>query len=400
MFSAAEEKDWKYQLPIAPNNEGLLSVDTLHQIHWREYGNRNGPPVIFVHGGPGGEALPKYARFFNPRRYRIILYDQRGCGQSQPNAGYKEEALTARAGLDIQSIRTTLVNASEAVRAALQRNETTYLISDIETLRNHLKIYQPMHLFGGSWGSTLALAYAMEFPESVKTLILRGIFLCRRKDLDYLYQGNAEDYAADPLDSSRPGAYLFYPEAWKKFVEVIPPEQRDDMVRAYDAIFATYADLLEKQALKATEDWNPSWDADLDRLIQATTAWSGWEHAISYLAPEPVAGNDRSAKFADMAADIAFARIENHYFMHGGFLGGRVERNNNYLLENVSKIATIPVYIVQGQFDQVCPRCQADELVGALRRQGAAVEYILTPAGHSQTERENVKALTEIMDYL
>jgi proline iminopeptidase len=213
--SAADDQDWKYPLPSAPKKDGQLKVGDQHEVYWHEYGNRNGAPVMFLHGGPGGGTEPKNARFFNPRRYRIILFDQRGCGKSQPNAG-----------------RNPL--------AALQDNTTCHLIEDIQALRKELNIEDPMHVFGGSWGSTLAMAYTIEHPDNVKTLILRGIFLCRRQDLNYFYQGNAENYDKSPHDSRLPGTYLFYPEAWKKFVEVIDAINRRDMVKAYAEIFADH----------------------------------------------------------------------------------------------------------------------------------------------------------------
>jgi len=355
IVSIAEESDWKYPEPDEITDEGWLSVGSGHRIYWHEYGTHNGQPVMFLHGGPGGGTKPKQARFFNPRRYRIILFDQRGCGKSEPNAGDKGPKIAS---------------------TAFKHNTTADLIDDIEALRKHLGIKEPMHVFGGSWGSTLALAYAIAHPRSVKTLVLRGIFLCRRKDIDYFYQGNAAIYRDRPDDTSIPGAYLVYPEAWKKFVEVIDHQDRQDMVQAYAKIFS---------------------GPPGERLENAAKAWSVWEGVTSNLVSDKDTASYEDPQFAK-----TFARIENHYFMNGAFLGGATNRDNNYLLENVDKIAHLPIYIVQGRFDQVCPRFQADDLVAALKKANPTVklEYHVTTAGHSQYEKETMQALTRIMDSL
>lgn len=355
IVSVAAESDWKYPEPDEMTDQGWLEVGSGHKVYWHEYGTPNGQPVMFFHGGPGGGTKPKQTRFFNPRRYRIILFDQRGCGKSQPNAGDQDP---------------------KQAQAALEHNTTTDLIHDIEALRKHLGVKEPMHVFGGSWGSTLALAYAIEHSQNVKTLILRGIFLCRRKDLDYFYQGNAANYQANPEDSSIPGAYLFYPEAWRKFVEVIAPKDRGDMVQAYSKIFT---------------------GPPGEQLEEAAKAWSVWEGVTSNLVSEKDLGSYADPEFAK-----TFARIENHYFMAGAFLGGSTKRDNNYLLENAEKIAHLPIYIVQGKFDQVCPRFQADDLVAALKQANPKVQldYRVTTAGHSQYEVETMKTLVEIMDKL
>ena len=356
--SKAGEGDWKY--PQAKRNrDGLLRVSKQpsHEIYWHEYGNQKGEPVLFLHGGPGGESSSKHARFFDPSRFRIILFDQRGCGRSIPNA-------------------------SKDPVGALKANTTKHLIGDVERLRRHLRITGKMHVFGGSWGSTLALAYAIEFAQNVQSLILRGIFLCRKKDLDYLYQGNAKTYHLDPYDSREPGAYMAFPEAWQKFVTVIPEKDRNDMVAAYARIFASSANTQEE-----------------------AKAWSVWEGSTSNLAKDM----SDLGKFEQPAFAKAFARIENHYFMNGGFLGdlrGEQNRENNYILEHVESIVHLPIWIVHGRYDQVCPRFQLDELLAQLKaaaeRRGckAKVSYLVTAAGHSWNERENVKALTEIMDKL
>jgi len=218
----------------------------------------------------------------------------------------------------------------------------------------------------------------------VQTLILRGIFLCRRKDIDFFYQGNAATFEEAPDDTSIPGSYLNFPEAWPAFVKVIPPQERHDMVAAYARIFAA----------------RPQDQAGLERQIAAARAWSVWEGMTSFLAQDL----SDTGKFADTKFAKAFARIENHYFMNGAFLGGKsgeANRDNNYLLENIGALKDIPVHIVHGRYDVVCPMFQAEDLARALRNAGnTRIDYRLTPAGHSMTERENCLALTDIMDGL
>lgn len=354
------EKDWKYPQPELVK-EGNLSVSEHppHTIAWQEYGNPKGEPVMFLHGGPGGGCAPFLSRFFDPERYRIILFDQRGCGKSRPSA------------------------ADDNPSAALENNTSGHLIEDMETLRRELGIRGKMHLFGGSWGSTLAMAYAIEHPEHVQSLVMRGIFLCRKQDLDYFYQGNAATYENNPNDHSVPGAYLMYPEAWKRFVEVIPPEKRGDMVKAYAEIFAR----------------TPTNEAEHAEQTAAAKAWSVWEGVTSYLSQDL----RNLGKFEEPDFAKAFARIENHYFMNGAFLGGAGEQNrdNNYILKNVGKLKDITIRIVHGRADQVCPLFQAEELVSALKNAGAKdVQYHITSAGHSMLERENCVALTRMMDEL
>lgn len=354
-ISKISDADWRYPAATA-RRSGWLDVAAPHRVYFEEYGRADGEPVLFLHGGPGGGTSPDLARFFDPARYRVILFDQRGCGQSTPSA-----------------------TAPDA-RPALAQNTTADLIHDIRALRRHLGVSGPCHVFGGSWGSTLALAYAIAHPDEVLTLILRGIFLCRRKDLDYFYQGNAARFAADPNDTTLPGAYLFYPEAWRPYVEAIAPEDRGDMIKAYATIFSDPA-------------------ADPDRVTQAAIAWSVWEGTTSYLALDAKG----SGSHDEPAFARAFARIENHYFMNGAFLGGTGEanRDQDYILGHAARIAHIPTYIVHGRYDQVCPLFQAEELAAALVAAGARnVELRRTAAGHSALERENNRALSDIMDAL
>lgn len=354
------DTEWRYPVAV-PNNAGFLDVGSPagHKIYWEEYGNPKGEPVMFLHGGPGGACNSFMARFFNPARYRIILFDQRGCGKSTPNAADADGA------------------------PALRDNTTAHLIEDINKLKTDRGITGKMHVFGGSWGSTLSLAYAIAHPENVESLILRGIFLCRRKDLDYLYQGNAVTIATKPDDTSQPGAYQMYPEAWTDFVAAIPPADRTDMVAAYARIFAMV----------------PQNEAEREMQNRAAIAWSVWEGLTSYLAQDI----SDLGKFADADFARTFARIENHYFMNGGFLGGSGEanRDNNFIIDHVDRLKDIPIYIVHGRFDVVCPVFQADELIAAFRHAGhSRVEFHRTMAGHAQLERENYMALVDIMDKL
>ncbi len=356
-ISVVSESEWTYK-QVTAHASGWMDASAQHRIYWEEYGNPQGEPVLFVHGGPGGGTSPVMARFFDPKRYRIILFDQRGCGKSTPSA------------------------AAADATPALTENTTAHLIEDIVNLRKLLGISGKMHVFGGSWGSTLSLAYAIAHPETVQTLILRGIFLCRSKDLDFFYQGNAATYG-DGNDTSFPGTYLCYPEAWKSYVEVIPKSERGDMVKAYAKRFA----IAPKN--KDEEEY----------ATVVATAWSVWEGVTSYLAPD----TEAYSKFADSEFARAFARIENHYFMNGAFLGGSGEgnRDQNYLLAHCDRLKDIPVAIVHGRYDLVCPLFQAEELVAALKQAGnTQIDYRVTNASHSMMERENHKALVDIMDHL
>lgn len=344
--------EWAY--PAArPARSGLLPVEPApgHKIYWEEYGNPDGEPVMVLHGGPGAACSPAMARFFDPARYRIILFDQRGCGQSEP----------------------TVASAGPAV--ALARNTTDDLVEDINRLREALDMRGPMHVFGGSWGSTLALVYAIRHPAACASLILRGIFLGRREDLDYLYQGNAETFAGDPVRVTRPGAYVCYPDEWARLVEVIPPDQRGDLMAAYKRLF----------------DMVPATDEERALQKRAVVAWSLWEGVVSNLIPEAA----DAGKFAEDDFAVCFAQIEAHYFAHDLFLP------DNYILAHAAKLSGLPIHIVHGRFDQVCPLNQASELVQALTAAGGPpATYVVTAAGHSAMERENALALTAIMDGL
>jgi proline iminopeptidase len=307
--------------PIAPYNSGMLRVSAVHEIYYEESGNPQGKPAVFLHGGPGGGTDPSMRQFFNPARYRIVLLDQRGCGRSRPHA-------------------------------SLVDNTTWHLVLDIESVRELLGIERWL-VFGGSWGSTLALAYAQAHPERVTELVLRGIFMLRRWELDWFYQNPG-------------GAAALYPDLWERYVAPIPEAERHDMIGVY------------YQRLTST---------DRKVLKEAATAWSVWEGATSYLRQNP----DYVAKFAaDGAYSAAFARIECHYFINGGFL-----RQDDQLLADVPRIRHIPAVIVQGRYDVVCPMRSAWDLHRAWPE---AQLHIIDAAGHSAFEGGNTHALVAATD--
>jgi len=294
---------------IKPYNSGYLRVSDVHQIYFEESGNPKGKPAVFLHGGPGAGTDPKMRRFFDPKRYRIVLLDQRGSGKSKPHA-------------------------------SLEENTTWDLVKDIEKIRVHLGIDKWL-VFGGSWGSTLAIAYAETHPDRVTEIILRGIFLLRRSELEWFYQ--------NPL-----GAASLFPDLWDQYEAVIPKEERGDMMAAY------YKRLTS---------------SDPEVLRKASTAWSVWEGATSYLRMKP----ENIAKFQEDAAyAAAFARIECHYFVNKGFLD-----SDNQLIERVDAIRHIPAVIVQGRYDVVCPARSAWDLHKAWPE---ADLRIVGEAGHSAFE--------------
>jgi proline iminopeptidase len=292
--------------PLEPYRTGRLRVSKLHTIYFEECGNPAGKPLVFLHGGPGGGIDPVYRRYFDPKLWRMVLFDQRGCGRSRPHAELRE-------------------------------NTTWDLVADIEKLRERLDI-EHWVVFGGSWGSTLALAYAETHPEAVKALVLRGIFLLRQSELDWFYQD---------------GASHLFPDAWESYLEPIPPRERRDLMKAY------YKRLTSK-----------------DRAVRkrAARAWSVWEGSTSKLRTDPaLIQRFGGGRFAD-----AFARIECHYFVNGAFL----ERDDQ-LLRDVGRIRHIPAVIVQGRYDVVCPMRSAWDL----HRAWPEAELVVVPdAGHSMTE--------------
>lgn len=296
--------------------------------------------------------------FFDPQRYRVILFDQRGCGKSTPSA------------------------SEDDATAALTDNTTRHLIDDISALRHELNIDGKMHVFGGSWGSTLALAYAIAHPATVQTLILRGVFLCRTADVDYFFQGNAAEFAADPLAMRAPGTYLDFPTAWRHFVDAVPLEDRGDVVKGLAKIFAA----------------RPRTEAERERVAKASSACVAWESSASGLKRDENSDGQPNEKYA-----LTAARILVHYMINGGFLGasGEASRDNNYILDNVARLREIPVNIVHGRYDRVCHLYQAEALVRALRStDNKEVNYFITTAGHSSFEPETDTRLHTIMSEL
>jgi proline iminopeptidase len=304
--------------PIEPYDSGRLRVSPIHNVYYEECGNPEGQPVVFLHGGPGGGIVSDYRRYFDPAAYRVVLFDQRGSGQSTPHA-------------------------------ELEGNTTWDLVEDIETLREKLGI-DTWQVFGGSWGSTLALAYAETHPERVRSLVLRGIFLCRPKEIRWFYQE---------------GASWIFPDVWEEFEKVIPEEERGDFVSAY------YRRLTS---------------ADEATRLEAARAWSVWEGSTSKLLFDYAS----IEKFADPEFALAFARIECHYFMHDAFFP-----TENYLIENVGKIRHIPAVIVQGRYDVVCPIKSAWELHKAWPE---ADLRVVPDAGHSVTEPGIIHELVSATD--
>ena len=303
---------------IEPYNEFDLKVSDLHTIHVEESGNPNGKPVIFLHGGPGGGIEPIYRQYFDPEKWRIIIFDQRGCGKSTPHAELRE-------------------------------NTTWDLVADIEKIREHLNIDKWV-VFGGSWGSTLSLSYTITHPDRCKALVLRGIFMIRKKEIDWFYQE---------------GASNIYPDAWEHYLKPIPEDERHDMVAAY------YKRLTSN---------------DVSVRIEAAKAWSIWEASTSKLFQS----EEYLHSFEDAKVAEAFARIECHYFTNGGFFD-----TDEWLLKNVDKIRHIPAVIVQGRYDVVCPMVSAWELHRAFPESNFEV---VQDAGHSMTEEGIAVKLVEYTD--
>ncbi|MBF2097900.1 MAG: prolyl aminopeptidase [Gloeomargaritaceae cyanobacterium C42_A2020_066] len=304
--------------PIEPYRQGYLRVSSLHEIYFEEAGNPHGRPVVFLHGGPGGGIEPFYRQYFDPARWRVILFDQRGCGRSQPYA-------------------------------ELEENTTWHLVEDIEKLRIYLGIDRWVVL-GGSWGSTLALAYSETHPTACLGLILRGIFLVRPQEIHWFYQE---------------GANYLYPDAWEEYLKPIPPEERHDLLHAY------YRRLTSP---------------DPDLRLAAARAWAVWEGSTSKLRPDP----DLMRSFGESEFAEAFARIECHYFVHRGFFP-----TDNYLLEKVHRIRHLPGVIIQGRYDVVCPPISAWALHRAWPE---AAFHLIADAGHSMTEPGIRSALVAATD--
>jgi proline iminopeptidase len=303
--TAGQKRTSQFLFPaIDPYDQRMLDVGDGHRIYVEQCGNPEGIPAVVLHGGPGGGCSPAMRRYFDPTLYRIVLFDQRGCGRSRPHA-------------------------------SVEANTTWHLVADIERIRKTLGISRWL-VFGGSWGATLSLLYAQRHPEAVAYLALRGVFLMTRAELNWFYGG---------------GAGQFFPDQWERFLSPIPPDERGDLIAAYHRRL---------------------FSGDLPQETRYARAWAGWENALASIDHEGPAGESP----ADYAR--AFARLENHYFTHAGFL----ERDGQ-ILQNLPLIADIPATIVQGRYDMICPPASAWALSERWRR----AELKMVPlAGHALSE--------------
>lgn len=302
--------------PVDPFDQRMVDVGQGHRIYVEQCGNPTGIPVVVLHGGPGGGCSPAMRRYFDPSVYRVILFDQRGCGRSRPHASVED-------------------------------NTTWHLVADIERIRTLLEI-EDWIMFGGSWGATLALVYAQTHPERARQLILRGVFLMTQSELDWFYGG---------------GAGRFWPETWSRFVKLIPDDERDDLIGAYHRRL---------------------FSGDLSQEIRYGRAWSAWENALASIHSNGHAG-EGPGEYAR-----AFARLENHYFVNGGFL-----EFDGQILANMGRIGHIPGVIVQGRYDMICPPTSAWRLnelwpAGELK--------MIRNAGHALSEPGISAELVRIMD--
>lgn len=290
--------------PTTPFDQRMLDVGDGHSLYVEQCGNPDGIPVVVLHGGPGGGCSPAMRRYFDPAHYRIVLFDQRGCGRSRPHASVTD-------------------------------NTTWHLVRDIEAIRTTLGIERWV-VFGGSWGATLSLLYAQKHPDQVAYLVLRGVFLMTQAELDWFYGG---------------GAGKFWPDVWARFVDLIPVDERDDMIGAYHRRL---------------------FSGDKMQEIRHAQAWTSWENALASIANDG-AGGHAPAEYAR-----AFARLENHYFQHHGWLD-----DDNQILRDVPQIAHIPATIVQGRYDMICPPYSAWNLA---ENWGRAELKLISHAGHALSE--------------
>ena len=305
--------------PIEPHTTGMLQVSDVHTIAWEQSGSADGVPVVVIHGGPGGGGQPSYRQYFDPAAFNIIQFDQRGCGKSTPYA-------------------------------ELEGNNTQASVSDLEALRAHLGL-EKWHVFGGSWGSTLSLIYAQHHPERVMSLVLRGIFMCRKSELHWFYQD---------------GASHLFPDAFEPYRNHIPTEEQSDLISAYYK--------------RLTSD-------DVEVRRAAAKEWTRWEMATSRLFPDP----EYLEKADDLDFAVAFARIECHYFINGIFV------EEGFILKRAKTIEHIPTVIVQGRYDVVCPPRSAWELHKAMPQS----RLVMVPdAGHSMGEVSIARELVAATDAL
>ena len=304
--------------PIEPFDRKMMNVGDGHEIYVEQSGNPEGLPVVVFHGGPGGGSSPAMRRYFDPKIYRIILFDQRGCGRSRPHA-------------------------------STEANTTWHLVADIERIRQELTI-DDWIVFGGSWGATLALIYAQTHPARVRHLILRGVFTMTKAELDWFYGG---------------GAGMFWPETWKRFQDLIPEDERHDMIGAYHRRLFS-GDRVEE--------------------VHYARAWSAWENALATVNSSG-SGADSPAEYAR-----AFARLENHYFINGGFL-----EYDGQIIDQIDKISHIPGVIVQGRYDMICPPVSAYKLAKAWPK---ADLRMIPVAGHALSEPGISAELVKVMNLL
>ena len=304
--------------PIDPFDQRMLDVGDGHRVYVEQCGNPSGVPVVVLHGGPGGGCSPAMRRYFDPAHYRIILFDQRGCGRSRPHAH-------------------------------IDHNTTWHLVRDIEQIRETLGIDR-WYVFGGSWGATLALIYAISHTDRVRELILRGVFLMTRSELDWFYAG---------------GAGQFWPDVWARFVSMIPEDERDDLISAYARRLFSGNHAVETRYARA---------------------WASWENTLASIDNDGP-GGDSPAEYAR-----AFARLENHYFQNAGFL-----EEDGYILNRIDTLAQLPGTIVQGRYDMICPPVAAQRLHNAWPRS----RLVIVPrAGHALSEPGISAELVRTMDRL
>lgn len=304
--------------PIEPFDQRMLAVGDGHEIYVEQCGNPDGAPVVVLHGGPGGGCSPAMRRYFDPAHYRIILFDQRGCGRSRPHASVED-------------------------------NTTWHLVADIERIRKALNIAR-WAVFGGSWGATLALVYAQTHPERATHLVLRGVFLMTRAELDWFYGG---------------GAGKFWPEPWAKFAGMIPQDERDDLIGAYHKRL---------------------FSGERKREVKYAKAWAAWENALASVASNGY-GGDSPPDYA-----LAFSRLENHYFRHAGFL-----EFDGQILAQADRLNGISGFIVQGRYDMICPPYSAWNLAEAWP--GCDLRMIRN-AGHALSEPGITAELVRIMNQI
>lgn len=304
--------------PLEPFEHGFLDTGDGHRVYWELCGNPHGKAAVFLHGGPGSGCSPAHRQLFDPQRYKVLLFDQRGCGRSTPHA-------------------------------SLENNTTWHLVSDIERLRTDIMGTERWLVFGGSWGSTLALAYGQTHPQHVSAMVLRGIFCLRRAELRWFYQE---------------GASWLFPDHWEAYVAPIPPDERGDLIAAY------------RKRLTSN---------DPREQLCAAKAWSKWEDSTITLLPS---ARHQQSHASDHAA-LAFARIENHYFVHGGFM------EEGQLIRDAYKLHAIPATIVQGRYDICTPARTAWELHRAWPQ---ATFHMVPDAGHAFDEPGTLACLIAATD--